>query len=235
MKKLSKAYHTKEKILTSGWNLFQKKGFEQTSMRDIAHTAQVATGAAYYYFNQKEDIVLELYTRIQNECEIQIEKIILKTKDFEKRFYDIVQLTLKQLQPYRKIVRVVAEKSMNMTHSISPFSTENKDIRNRAIKIMNKVIKSSNIKVHSSLLSILPTILWLYQMAIILLWIYDSSINQKKTQQILKMSLKVVCILLKISTLPVPGKQNLLRMVNNISVMSVDIIEKIYKRSYTKN
>ena len=233
MSKLSKSDQTREKILTVGWNLFQKKGFEQSSMREIAKTADVATGAAYYYFKRKEDLVLELYKRIQNECEEQTEQVILKTKDFEKRFYNIIQLILKQLQPYRKLILVLAENSMNINNSISPFSTENKEIRTSAINIINKIIKGSNIKVHSSLLKILPMALWMYEMSIVLLWAYDSSANQKKTQQFFKLSLKLICILMKVSLLPVPGKKNILKMVQDIAFMATGIIQQSYKKSKT--
>ena len=231
MSKLSKSDQTREKILTVGWSLFQKKGFEQSSMRDIAQTAGVATGATYYYFKRKEDLVLELYKRTQKECEKQTEHIISKTKNFEKRLYDVIQLNLKQLSPYRKLILVLAENSMNFKNSISPFSIENKKIRANAIENVKKIIKGSNIKVHSSLLNILPTVLWLYEMAIILLWIYDSSASQKKTQNFLKLSLKFICILLKISLLPIPGKQGILQMIQNIISMATDIIQYSYKKS----
>ena len=231
MSKLSKSDQTREKILTVGWDLFQKKGFEQSSMRDIAQTAGVATGATYYYFKRKEDLVLELYKRIQRECEKQTEQIISKTKSFEKRFYDVIQLNLKQLSPYRKLILVLAENSMNFKNSISPFSIENEKIRANAIENVKKVIKGSNIKVHSSLLNILPTVLWLYEMAIILLWIYDSSASQKKTQQFLKLSLKFICILLKISLFPIPGKKGILQMIQSITSMATDIIQYSYRKS----
>ena len=227
---MSKSEQTKEKILTVGWSLFQKKGFEQSSMRDIAQTAGVATGAAYYYFKRKEDLVLELYKRVQAECEKQTEQVIAKTKSFEKRLYDVIQLNLKQLSPYRKLMLVLAENSMNFKNSVSPFSVENKKIRTSAIENINKIIQGSNIKVHSSLLNILPTVLWLYEMAIVLLWTYDSSTYQKKTQQFIKLSLKLICILLKISLLPIPGKKGILQMVQSITLMATDIIQRSYKK-----
>ena len=231
MSKLSKSDQTREKILKVGWSLFQKKGFEQSSMRDIAQTAGVATGAAYYYFKKKEDLVLELYKRIQKECEKQTEQVVAKTKSFEKRFYDVIQLNLKQLNPYRKLMLVLAENSMNFKNSISPFSIENTEIRTSAIENIHKIIKGSNIKVHPSLLNLLPTVLWLYEMAIVLLWTYDSSTHQKKTQHFLKLSLKLICILLKISLLPIPGKKGILQMVQSITSMATDIIQRGYKKS----
>ncbi|PYT48006.1 MAG: TetR family transcriptional regulator, partial [Acidobacteria bacterium] len=44
---------TRELILQTALRLFRGCGFEITTMRDIARAAEVATGAAYYYFPSK--------------------------------------------------------------------------------------------------------------------------------------------------------------------------------------
>src|SRR5207237_4793311 len=54
----TKAEETRERILDAALRLFRKRGFDQTTMRDIAAEAEVATGAAYYYFSSKEEMVI---------------------------------------------------------------------------------------------------------------------------------------------------------------------------------
>ena len=44
-----KAKVTGTKILDAALDLFRTKGFDNTTMRDVAATAGVANGAAYYY------------------------------------------------------------------------------------------------------------------------------------------------------------------------------------------
>ena len=56
---------TKVVILATALDLFRKAGFETTTMRDIARAANVATGAAYYYFPSKEAIVSAYYDQVQ--------------------------------------------------------------------------------------------------------------------------------------------------------------------------
>src|SRR5229473_4641703 len=57
--------NTKELILRTALELFRGRGFEITTMRDIARAAKVATGAAYYYFSSKEAIVSAYYDQVQ--------------------------------------------------------------------------------------------------------------------------------------------------------------------------
>lgn len=57
---MSKKYNAKatiENILSVSAKLFLEKGFDKTSMRDIAETAGISKGAIYHHFDSKEDIV----------------------------------------------------------------------------------------------------------------------------------------------------------------------------------
>src|SRR3989441_9757685 len=56
---------TRELIFERALELFRRRGFEVTTMRDIAQSAKVATGAAYYYFPSKEAIVAAYYDQVQ--------------------------------------------------------------------------------------------------------------------------------------------------------------------------
>src|SRR6516162_8838518 len=60
-----RAEDTRRRIYESALKLFRQKGFEPTTVRDIAAEAGVALGAAYYYFSSKEAIVLAFYQELQ--------------------------------------------------------------------------------------------------------------------------------------------------------------------------
>jgi len=49
---------TREQIFWAALDLFKEQGFGATTMREIATRAGAATGAAYYYFDSKDAIVL---------------------------------------------------------------------------------------------------------------------------------------------------------------------------------
>ncbi len=54
---MTKRAQTKAKILGTAWQLFTEKGYEQTSTRDIAAQAQVATGTVFSHFPNKLDLL----------------------------------------------------------------------------------------------------------------------------------------------------------------------------------
>ena len=57
---------TKEKIVDAAYRTLARRGYHETSMKDIAAEAGVAPGLAHYYFETKEDL---LVAAIEHGCE----------------------------------------------------------------------------------------------------------------------------------------------------------------------
>jgi AcrR family transcriptional regulator len=55
---------TRERILDIALELFTEKGYDKTSLRDIAERLGTTKAALYYHFARKEDILLELHLRL---------------------------------------------------------------------------------------------------------------------------------------------------------------------------
>ncbi len=51
----------------------------------------------------------------------------------------------------------------------------------------------------------LARMLWFYQMGMVLFWIYDRSAHQKRSRELLKASIGVVVLLIKLSNVPLFG------------------------------
>jgi len=66
MSRNSMGLKTKDKILDSAQYVFNKKGFENTSVEEIAEAAGITKAMIYYHFNSKENIMLKLIERLLN-------------------------------------------------------------------------------------------------------------------------------------------------------------------------
>jgi AcrR family transcriptional regulator len=55
---------TRERILDVALDLFIEKGFDKTSLREIAEQLGVTKAALYYHFASKEDILMALHLRL---------------------------------------------------------------------------------------------------------------------------------------------------------------------------
>src|SRR5262249_42389570 len=64
-----KSEATRRRLLDRTLRLFQHRGVEATTMRDVARAAGLSLGAAYYYFPSKEALLFAYYEANQAEVE----------------------------------------------------------------------------------------------------------------------------------------------------------------------
>lgn len=55
-----KRISTKSRIVKAAWNLFYKKGYEQTTVEDIINVSRTSKGTFYHYFKGKESLLNSL-------------------------------------------------------------------------------------------------------------------------------------------------------------------------------
>lgn len=64
MIKIDRASIQKNNILKNSFDLFKNKGYKNTTTREIAQACGIRKGLLHYYYNQKEDIIIEIYDNI---------------------------------------------------------------------------------------------------------------------------------------------------------------------------
>ena len=64
----------RRELLKSAEELFLRKGFQKTSMREIAETAQVGLGNIYNYFSGKDDLFCSIVYPVTHAFERMLEK-----------------------------------------------------------------------------------------------------------------------------------------------------------------
>ena len=193
---------TRSKILAAALTLFREKGFDAATMREIAARAGIATGLAYYYFPAKEDMVAAFYEQANNELQPLLEAVHQEHKEFEKRLCAIVEAKLAYFAPHRKFLGALMGIAADPQHRSSPFATETAAIRQLDFGHFERLLKETGLTVSRDIESLLPRLLWFYQMGLILFWIYDTSENQAKSKTLAVKSAHIVTLLVKASALP---------------------------------
>ncbi|HEV8493617.1 MAG TPA: TetR family transcriptional regulator, partial [Candidatus Angelobacter sp.] len=170
-----RAEDTRRRIYEAAMELFREKGFEQTTMRDIAAKAGVALGGAYYYFSSKEAIVLAFYHEMQEGSHEAVLESMAGEKKLKERIRCVLEKRFELLAPNRKFCDALFRHAPDSKDPLSPFSEETRPIRERAIEHMRIAMEGGDVKVPADLKPQLPYLLWLYQMGLILFWLYDRS------------------------------------------------------------
>ena len=196
-----KAEVTSARILDVALDQFRRRGFEQTTMRGIATEAGVSLGSAYYYFESKEDLVMAFYEQAIEEMAPRMEAALAGATSFEERIAAVMAVKFEYFEPNRSFLGALFRHAADPENRLSPFSEATRHIRERDQMYFAQAIatKSGGLRVPEDLAPFLPKLLWLYQMGLILHWIYDRSPGQRRTHALREKSLALLVSGLKLS------------------------------------
>jgi len=192
---------TRALILEKALEMFREQGFEGATMRDIAKSANVATGAAYYYFPSKEAIVAAYYDHVQEAHEAKVRELILGTTDLRERLAIVIYSKLDILKDDRKFLGALFRYAGQPDHPLSVFGKGTKSQRAHSVGIFREAL--ADVEVSDELRQLLPWALWMMHLGAILFFIYDQSAEQRRTHALVNGVLDVFTQYLKMTSTPV--------------------------------
>jgi len=186
---------TRELIFERALELFRRRGFEETTMRDIARAAKVATGAAYYYFPSKEAIVSTYYDRVQSLHAARVQEELAGKEGLRARLGMVMHTKLEILQNDRMFLGALFRYTGEPGHQLSVFGKGAEAQRKQSTELFRQALDGS--EVSEELKQFLPWVLWLAHLGIILFFIHDESESQAKTRKLVDGVLDLLTTLLE--------------------------------------
>jgi TetR/AcrR family transcriptional regulator, cholesterol catabolism regulator len=88
----------KDKLTEHSINLFEKKGFKETSIQDIVDSIGVTKGTFYYYFSSKEELLMDIHLGYINYLLEKQSKILNENKSCKEKLFDIVYMLIRNIK-----------------------------------------------------------------------------------------------------------------------------------------
>ena len=196
-----KGEQTRRQIFESALELFRVRGFDSTTMQEIAKHAMVVKSAAYFYFPSKEAIIKAYYKTVQAEQERLCGEVFAKSKDLKTRLAIALRSKLDLARDDRNLLGVVFRYTGEPEHPLSCLGRGTAEIRRRSIQVFRDAIAEE--KLPNDLRELLPIALWALQMALLVLFLYDISENQRRTRRMADGALDLTLKLLGLAKLSV--------------------------------
>ena len=114
----------------------------------------------------------------------------------------VVKAKMKVAEPYKDMARALFRVAAHPTSPLSPFSNPSKELVDESMDLFAEVIEGSEDKFQGDVRKLLPQYLWLYQMGVILFWIYDQSKDSKRTDDLIEKTVPLIASLNKMMTSP---------------------------------
>ncbi len=168
---------TRDRILDAARNLFSEKGFDQTTTRDIASTAKIATGTLFNYFPTKEAVATTIVADLLNHAQTGNSTNANATA-IEERLFAFILDSLKSLTPVRHYVGAVVETTLS-PFARSPQCEAAEDIRVRHLEAVADILANHPTAPQPSFVT--AHLYWSLYLGVLAFWSTDESENQEDT------------------------------------------------------
>lgn len=179
---------TEQRILEAAARLFLSSGWENTTTREIATAAGIATGTLFNYFPCKEAIAAALMSDALEKAEQEFSARPLEEASLEEDLFTLIWTGLKGLRPHRSFLAVAAETIF------SPLARSSPDRSGDAIRVRHLEMVEQIIGAHGGngpLRAVTMQLYWTLYLGVFAYWAADESPNQEDTLALLDQSLKL--------------------------------------------
>lgn len=222
-----KGEQTRRHIFECALDLFREKGFDATTMQDVAVRANVAKSAAYYYFPGKEAIIQAYYDAVQSEQERMCGEVFVRSANLRTRLAAVMQTKFDLTKDDRKLLGVVFRYTGEPEHPLSCLGRGTAEIRRRSMHVFRQAIADEQLP--KDLQQLLPLALWALQMGLLVMFLYDDSAGQQRTRRLAGGALDLTLKLLMLAKLPVlkPVRTKVLGLLREADLLPASEIRRL--------
>src|ERR671917_978139 len=178
-----KARRTKERILGAALVLFADRGYEATTMRDVAREAGASLGLAYRYFASKEEFALALYLRLAEESEAWAGEG-LTGGTVAERFEAAMLAKLDQVSPHRGPLAALLTRALDPNSRLSALGEGTAAVREKMGGVFLEVVRSASDAPGEKQARELGNLLYALHLAILLYWFHDRTPKARATRDL---------------------------------------------------
>ena len=214
-----KARRTRERIFEAALGLFAEKGYEATTMRDVAKEAGASLGLAYRYYASKEELVLALYLRLADEFTEKVRSLPAGT--VAERFEGAMLAKLGQVTPYRGPIGALLAKALDPNSPIATLGEGTAVVRERVGEAFMEVVRGAKDAPGDAQARELAASLNALHLALLLYWFHDKSPGGRATRDLVRSARETLRFLRPALKLP-PMSRVLTRLAKALGEVGIE-------------
>ncbi|MBL1218869.1 MAG: TetR/AcrR family transcriptional regulator [Planctomycetes bacterium] len=204
-----KKAETRERIVAEALQLFEKKGFADTTTRDIARAAGIATGTMFNYFDSKEALAMTVFADVLKTAGTEVQQRLTGCESIAEALFAFITTGLRHLDPHRRYVGEVYENTMT-PFAIPGACAEADAVRQTHLETVWQLVVARAGQCTRALddFEILTSHLyWSLYLAVVAFWSRDDSPNQEDTLAMLDRTTRLFAQSLNVEDTDYPPNQ----------------------------
>jgi len=179
----------RDRLYQTAIRMISERGYEATTLREIAKDAHVSVGLLYRYFPSKRAVIIALYDELSADYARQAQA--MPEGKWRDRFIFALQTSLDVLEPHRIALRglipvLVGDPEEGVFASGAAFS------RLRVQRVFEDAVVGSTDAPTRTLAKAIGRLLYLVHLAVLLWWLLDKSSKQRATTSLVSLFQQVL-------------------------------------------
>jgi len=180
---------TKRRLYDAAIGLMARKGYESTTLRDVAKEAGVSVGLLYRYFPSKRAVIVALYEDLSTEYASRA--LAMPRGKWRERFLFALTTSLEVLAPHRTALKglvpvLVGDPDEGVFAPGLAFSRE------RVQRVFELAVSEATDSPSAPLAPALGRLLYLVHLAVLLWWLLDRSARQRATSALVGLARQIL-------------------------------------------
>ena len=168
----------RQRLYEVALKLMAKKGFESTTLRDVANEAGVSVGLLYRYFPSKRAIIIALYEELSADYARQA--AAMPRGRWRDRFIFALQTSLTVLEPHRVALGALTPVLVGAPEE-GVFAESAAFSRLRVQGVFEDAVAGATDAPADSIARPVGRLLYMVHLAVLLWWLLDKSAKQRAT------------------------------------------------------
>jgi AcrR family transcriptional regulator len=173
---------TRRRLYTLSVRMIATRGYEATTLRDIAKRAGVSPGLLYRYFPSKRAVVLALYEDLSTEYAVRASR--MGAGPWQDRFLFALEASLDVLGRQRATLAALTSVLFGDAEG-GLFAPATAASRRRVEAVFHEAVRGASDAPSAEAAAALGRILYFAHLAIILWWLLDKSSRQRATKELI--------------------------------------------------
>jgi AcrR family transcriptional regulator len=176
---------TRSRLYDTAIEMMSKRGYEATTLREIAREAGVSVGLLYRYFPSKQAVIIALYDDLSRAFASHMED--MKSGPWRERFLFAVETSMRVLQPHRTTLQALIPVLVGDPDD-GVFAPRTAFSRVRVQGVFEDAVTGATDAPKSPLAGALGRLLYLVHLGGLLWWLLDKTPKQRATHALVALT-----------------------------------------------
>jgi AcrR family transcriptional regulator len=175
----------RDRLYETAIRMISERGYEATTLREIANGAHVSVGLLYRYFPSKQAVIVALYEELSRDFSRQA--AAMKPGKWRDRFFFALQTSLRALQPHRTTLRALIPVLIGDPDD-GVFAQGTAFSRVRVQRVFEEAVSGAADAPRAPIAGALGRLLYLVHLAVLLWWLLDKTPRQRATDALVALT-----------------------------------------------